>query len=256
MNAIQLRLYAKLFSDAQEFRKSLSNKLRSNTSDPDAVDTFRQTTDDLEEMAKKTLLSVYRREVPEPIQQWQSNSLGVGEHLIARLLGEIGHPRIAEPWHWEGEGIGNRVIVQGEPYERSVSQLWQYCGHGKPSYRHKGMSKDEAMAGGNPHAKAVTWNIVNGIVKASVRKDENDERMSKSVYGQLYLDTKERYADRVHSAPCRGGVSAASPTGRSRCKVDARYADVGDPFSAGHINAIAMRRVGKEVLRDLWIVAA
>lgn len=261
MNTTLLRLTAKMYADAVAFQVSQENKVRSGVVAPEIYEKYLKTTEEIKELAKKSLLEAYRNEVPVAIQEWQASSLGVGSHLIARLLGEIGHPRIAEPYHWEGEGIGERHLVADVPYERTVSQLWQYCGHGKPGRRTMGMDKDEATKFGNPEAKKIVWNIATGIVKASVRRvQDTEDRKALSAYGQLYLDTKAKYALRTHTMPCPGGAMASSPTGRSRCKVEGadgkkKYADIGDPFQPGHIEAIAKRRVGKEILRDLWIAA-
>lgn len=68
--------------------------------------------------------------------------------------------------HWEGEGQ-SRKLVDDPPYERSISQLWAYCGHGDPDrQRYMGMDATEAFALGRPKLKM----LVHLIAECAIRQ--------------------------------------------------------------------------------------
>jgi hypothetical protein len=102
------------------------------------------------------LRRTYRVVCPDGIRAWQKEHIGIGEHMLARLLGIIGHPRHTTVYHWEGSS-GERVLVEDGPMERRVSDLWSYCGHGDAERkRRSGMSATDATALGSPRAKMLT----------------------------------------------------------------------------------------------------
>jgi hypothetical protein len=57
---------------------------------------------------------------------------------------------------------------------------------------------------------------------------------------QLYTQTKKHYAEAVHDRPC------------VRCGPAGKPAQPGSPISDGHRHARAIRKVAKEILKDLW----
>lgn len=248
-----LRLLAEMFFDVQEFRKAAENKARSGTVDELIVTPVMQHYEQSEKLLSKALVKCFRQTVPPGVLTWQAEQLGIGEHLLARLLGAIGNPRVAAPKHWEGRGKTKRVLASDPSYERTVSQLWSYCGVGDPSRTlHKGITADELLARGNPRTKALVWNIAAACVKAGVRKDEDCDdsdgydlkhRTGMSNYGALYLDRRGQTIERVHAAEC------------VRCGPAGNAAQPGTPWSPAHQHADALRIVGKEVLRDLWRAA-
>lgn len=172
-----LRLWSETFFDCQQMRKAHCNRLgvkadRSPTKsganvDLDAMDGILGPLDQAEKYAKRMMLLAYRRVAPPAVIAWQKDARGVGEHLLARLLGATGHPRIATPYHWEGES-GSRVLVADPMFVRSLRQWWQYCGHGAPLRRQKGMSQADAFAMGNPTAKMLAHLIAEACVKQLV----------------------------------------------------------------------------------------
>jgi hypothetical protein len=173
-----------------------------------------------------------------PVREWQQQSRGVGEHLVARLLGHIGHPTYATPSHWEGLGPDRR-LVQDPAFLRSVSQLWAYCGHGEPRHvRRRGMNSKEVQAGGKPIAKSV----VHLIAVSCIKQVANNGRPA-GQYREVYDSARSRYRDRIHQAPC------------VRCGPQGHPAKVGSPWSLQHQHMAALRLVGKEVLRDMWLAA-
>lgn len=188
----------------------------------------------LEDDVARALRRVYRKVVPDVIVQWQQAQLGVGDLQFARLLGHLGHPRIAEPSHWEGTG-SDRILVAEEPFERTVSQLVAYCGRtGDPMRRKRvGMSAEEAFGGGKPVLKMLTFLIAEAMVKAGVRKlgEPNDSvrydieaRKAISPWGQMYLDLRREHFERLDWTP-------------------------------GHQHSAALHRIAKELVKELWRVA-
>src|SRR5205085_7998418 len=110
------------------------------------------------------------------LYKWSKDTPGVGEHLLARLLGAVGHPCVATPHHWEGEG-SERVLVADEPFVRNVAKLWAYCGHGDPTRRRKtGMSAEDAASLGNPKAKMLAHLMAETAMKQTggVPKSSSD----------------------------------------------------------------------------------
>lgn len=162
----ELRILAESFEDAQKARIAIENRLRGavvSDASLDALDALRLA----EKRLGLAMRRSFRKAAPE-LAAWQKETVGVGEHLLARLLGTIGDPYIARPHHWEGEGSA-RVLVADEPFARNVAKLWAYTGHGDPGRRRrKGMSADEAFALGNPRAKMIVHLLAEGAMKLSL----------------------------------------------------------------------------------------
>ena len=241
----ELRHLAEVFFDAQEARKAMESKIRS-AGDPlffsAAIAHYRA----VEEEMSKALKKCMRRPTFAAILKWQKQEAGIGEHLLARLLGATGNPRLKTPKHWEGRGHGDRILVADDPSPRTVGQLWSYCGHGDPTrVLHKGMTAEEVLQVGNKRTKAIVWNIAESCLKAGVRKSEadTDVRIGISHYGDVYLKRRKDTAERVHATDC------------VRCGPAGKPALIGSPWSKAHQHADALRIVGKEVLRDLWLAA-
>jgi hypothetical protein len=156
------------------------------------------------------------------------------------------------------------------------------------------MTQEEAFALGKPSCKMLVHLLAESVVKAQVRNphdpDSETRRESLGYLGGYYLTEKAKYSLRVHPGPCSGGFVPAGP-GKvvfAKCKVrpstvfadthqatDGRqvspskldpnthlvrdgktyYAQAGDPYSPGHVNAIALRHLGKEILKQLWLAA-
>jgi hypothetical protein len=184
-----------------------------------------------EHVTKLELVRVWRK---DPLAPWAHGVRGLGELSIARLIGELGDPSVGSVGHWETRGHqshdahdGNapleRVWVVDAHYDRSVSQLWQYCGVGDPkrSRLAQGATQAEILARGNPRIKKQLYLIATAMLKAGNRA--------------VYDEARERYAERVHSKPC------------PQCR-----AKTGDPWKPGHQHAAALRKVAKEFLKELW----
>jgi hypothetical protein len=272
----ELRMWAEAFADAQAARVAFENKDRSGTVEMEAfgpvVDLYKQAESRLE----KELVACYRVTVPESVRRWQEETAGIGEHTLARLLGVTGDPRMAYPRHWEGTG-SDRHLVDGEPHERLVSQLWQYCGHGAPKNRDVKGDAAALMKNGRPDAKKLVYLLASAQVKSNAKGGTG--------YRHVYDAVKAKYSQKVHSRDCTGGysgslyvkckthvpddllddVSGAHPMDllasdpvddvKAGKKPKLGYALAGDPYQPSHVNAIGLRHTGKEILRDLWLAA-
>jgi hypothetical protein len=228
---LELRLWAAMWDDAQRARIAACNRAERGGVDPDIYAGYVATLRAAEHECLLAMRRCYRRVVPAEIQAWQRASAGLGIDRLAKILGHLGHPVWATPHHWEGSGAA-RLLVSDPPFARSVSQLWQYCGVGAPSRRSKGMSADEVFALGNPALKKLLYLAALECMKCRG-----------GVYRLIYERARLEVADKVHSVEC------------VRCGPSGKPALPGSPWSPGHQMAHALRIVGKEILRDLWIVA-
>lgn len=160
-----LRIFAEMFEDVQKARIACSNRAERGLVDPALYQPQLDALELAENAMGKAMRAEYRRSVPAPIRQWQKNTIGIGEHLLARLLGTIGHPVYATPHHWEGTGT-TRVLIADPPYDRTVAQLWSYCGHGDATRKRKvGMSWEEGAQLGNPRAKMILHLLAESCMK-------------------------------------------------------------------------------------------
>lgn len=248
-----LRGHAELLNDYQQMRIGVSNRVK-RSFDPGLHKAQVEKIKELEEDLAGILVAQYRKTVSPSIRTWQKATPGLGEHLLARLLGHLGDPRVAMPYRWmaappESHVCGptcgeDRHLQPLTPYQRSVSQLWSYCGLGDPARkRRSGMSAEEAAATGSPRLKSLMFLIAESCVKQNGVEDKNGRRRARSPYRGLYEEARTRYADRVHAAPCH------------RCGPSGRPAPAGSPWSGKHQQAAALRIVAKRILRDLWLAA-
>jgi hypothetical protein len=246
MSYAELRLIAENYTASQKTRLANEGRIRSSAVDPDITRPLLELDKATEDLQAKALRKTFRKTVPDEIRNWQKASGGIGEHLLARLLGVIGDPYIAVRRYWRegGEGEHKRVLVQGEPFNRKVYNLYAYCGHGDPARRKfRGMSQQEAMALGSPDAKMLVHLLAESCMK-QVRKDpETGEPMSTSKYRDVYNEARAKYDDKLHDAVC------------VRCGPSGKPAQPGEPWSLKHQHMAALRKVGKAVLKDLWVAA-
>ena len=180
-----------------------------------------------EKSAIKTLESMMLS-LMGPNMQAFLDQVGIGTKTVSRLLGEIGHPVVAFPAHWEDgeEDEDKKVLVPDEPFLRRVSDLWSYCGHGDPSRkRRKGMTQEEALKLGNPTAK-MTINQM--AVRCMMRKG---------------------------SVTSTGKVLAPSPYRAIYDIKRAHYETARPEWPDAHKKGAAIRITAKEILRDLYNAA-
>lgn len=161
---LRLRALADCYDEAQRTRIALANRLRQFP----ALAVLVEEPENAEKGFAKALRAEYRRTVPEPVRDWQKAQHGIGEHLLARLLGHLGHPVVAIPHHWEGSGAA-RTLVVDLPYARTLRQLWAYCGHGDPARRRTANVVD-LFAAGNPKLKMLAHLIAESAIKQPGRR--------------------------------------------------------------------------------------
>lgn len=227
-----LRYRAETFADFQKVRIAIENRGRAFQGSVDHTATTAIMAS-VEAQLQKELVACYKAEVPKAIRDWQKGARGIGEHMLARLLGHLGDPAVASPWEWvekapKGHTCTERCkkregkqwhLVAGEPFSRSLRQLWAYCGHGEAMKRRKGMTQDEALAMGNPKLKMLVHLMAESCVKSG------------GPYREVYDVAKAYY---LAERPEWSTPKAPS----------------------GHAHNAALRKVGKEILRDLWVAAS
>lgn len=241
----QLGVYAECLADTMQHRIAVQNRLRSGTVPEDVVAEILADLDHTEKLLRKGMVAAFRTAAPE-VAAWTRDTVGLGESTMARLLGVIGHPVVARPHHWEGEGA-NRTLVADEPFLRSVSQLWSYCGHGDPARRkRKGMTADDAMALGSPRAKTLVFMLAESCMKA---------KGSQPIHAaQPTGASAENGTDDARS--CTEPGERARRRSPYRDTYDNRRQVTADrDWTDGHRHADALRITGKTILRDLWVVA-
>lgn len=228
-----LRAAAEIYGDFQQFRIAAANRAERGGVPPEEFEGLLEELRDQEASLLRRLRRAYRLAVPVAIREWQASTLGLGEPTFARLLGHLGHPRHAIPWRWEGKGKDGRILVPDPPYERNIGQLWSYCGVGDPTRRRRaGMNAEAALACGSPRLRSLLFVISECCVKVGA-----------GPYRAVYDEARVQYATRTHAAPC------------PPCGPPGRPAPEGSPWSKKHQHVAAMRKVAKEVLRDLWLAA-
>lgn len=169
----------------------------------------------LEEAEKQAIKNLQKAVRETPFSDWIKAQKGVGEKQAARLLAAIGDP------YWND--------LHGRP--RTVSELWAYSGYsvigGAAQRRQKGQKNN--------------WSDT-----ARMRVRLVSESCIKSLdgdYRKVYDAAREQYAEAVHPHDC------------ARCGPAGKPALAGSPLSLGHQHSRALRRVSKEILKDLWLIA-
>ncbi len=183
------------------------------------------------EKAATKRLEKYLQKIAGPALTRFLDIPGVGFKLVARLLGEVGHPVIAFPMHWEDvpDAKGNepkRTLHADEPFERTVSQLWAYCGLGDPKkVRKAGCSQDELLAAGNRTAGSFAYQLADSAKKTVGGLNKLGVFRRRSPYRDVYEEKKAFYIE-----------------GRPE-------------WTAGHCDNATLRYVSKRILRDIWVAS-
>jgi hypothetical protein len=239
-----LRVFAECLADAMDHRIAMDNRLRSGTVPADIVAEIKADLTHTEKQLRRGMVAAFRRAAPD-VADWTRDTVGLGEETMARLIGAIGHPVIARPHHWEGEGT-KRQLVADEPFLRSVSQLWSYCGHGDPTRRkRKGMSADDAMALGSPHAKKLVYLLSVACMKCVGSSEERPPTTTCStepmVESSLVDPLDPTGQTRRDTHPCPAGGSPLDPTGHPRHDTHGTHAG-GSPLENADANGNATPR--------------
>lgn len=154
------------------------------------MDFLTRTHQDLEKIEADLTKELVRAWHDHPLSTWTDTLPGLASgKLIARLVGCIGDPYIATPHHWEGAGA-TKTLIADEPYTRTVSQLWQFCGHGRAEKRRRGMTQDEAFRLGNPRAKKAVY-----LVSYQFMRTPSSEYRSVYLVERAYVKAERDWSD-------------------------------------------------------------
>jgi hypothetical protein len=219
MSYALLTIYADLLDDLERSRIATENRIRSlrevkglaGSPEEERLDSIAMGLAEAERRATNELKKAVKA---HPLGDWIGGQLGVGEKQAGRLLGVLGDPAF-------------RLDPEtGEATERTVSQLWSYCGYGdaKLQVRRRGEK-------GN-------WNAT--LKMRAYLIAESCMKQKASSYRAVYDEARSKYADAVHADECK------------RCGPSGKPAQPGSPLNDGHKHARALRLVAKAFLRDLW----
>ena len=213
-----LRAAAESLTDAIGMRVSMENRvLRGGAAaDSEAAQRLTGIARASENDCRALLFSLYTEAVPGPVREWAAGipGLATGE-VFPRLIGLIGNPLTATPYKWEIPAKGARyLIADGEPYDRSVRQLWAWCGCGDPARRiEAGMSQEQLLACGKRTViRPLLYTFSSYIARSgrTVTKDTSakfglpvSQAVAGSRYFKIFSEAKEQGLTKVHAMICR-----------------------------------------------------
>lgn len=164
----------------------------------------------------QAVLNLERVMRKHPLGPFIKRSKGLGDKQAARLLAAIGDP------YWND--LHNRP--------RTVRELYKFCGMHVVNGAAPSKVRGERV-NWSPKARMRLWNIASKCVVVG----------HGGPYRDIYEQARLQYADAIHTTECK------------QCGPKGDPAQPGSPLSASHQLARAKRRVGKEVLKDLWTEA-
>ena len=221
-----LALAADVVDDLENVRKANENRLRALTTageyghgmtlDHPDVKRLAALVKALADAEHQAVLNLARVMRHHPLGEFVKNSKGIGEKQAARLLASIGDP------YWNE--------LHDRP--RTKRQLQKYCGMDVVNGVAPTKQRGERVTW-SPNARMRLWNIASKCVVVG----------HGGPYRASYEAGRIKYADAVHSAECK------------RCGPKGGPAQPGSPLSAAHQHARAVRKVMKDILRDLWAEA-
>jgi hypothetical protein len=141
----------------------------------------------------RTLAKIYQATAPAALVKFQRETPGIGEVLMAQLIGEIGDLRTyTEAW-WAPDPTGKekRVLETGGEVTVGVREIWAFCGHGDPTCKRvKGGTQDDMLAAGSPAAKTIIHMMADFAVRLNGVPDKNGRPRAKTPYYDLYIKAK------------------------------------------------------------------
>lgn len=261
-NMFLLRRFTEGLLDAKKARVSAANRAESGfLADENEIEDLKKPTIELEKECERALMDAYHRVVPTVVQEWAAGIPGLGSGAtFPSIIGLIGNPRVAAPQKWvKGSEVGSkqaRVLVDdGEPYARTVRQLWQYAGCGDPMIAPKFVSTAGNQALKLRMGKRTTLRPRLYTFTTYLQKQRNLPSVANSKYGKLLIKAKADGLAKVHEIQCQN--KKIPPLGGNGCGTVANpeLGAPGSPWRRGHAQAHAFRVVQKEFLKDLWEIA-
>lgn len=251
------RSIAESLTDAKKARVSAVNRVeRGNTADSIIGKAIVGQAEQQETMFKAMLLDEYSRQVPDHVRAWAASIPGFGDGaLFARVIGVLGHPRLATPYHWDDK---HKNLIPDEPFERTVGQLWQYAGCGDPLSNPRkdilghDVTGPEMLRGGK---RTVLRPLLYTFSSYLQRSASRSEAVAASRYWAVFTEAKAEAATKVHDRQCQNKKRPSmSPNGCGTVQ-HPEWGAPGSTWRPGHQQAHAHRIVAKEFLRDLWEIS-
>ena len=195
----------------------------------------------LEHDAERELERALRR---HPLGPWIAAQKGIGPKQGARMLASLGDPYIRPEMK-----LPDGTVEPSRP--RTVSELWAYCGYHVLKDGHAAKRAKGERANWSSAAKMRTYLVAekcmqSGLDKRTCSKADDDDYATHaagcqcSPYRIAYDLERVKLADAVHADAC------------ARCGPAGKPAQPGSPLSLNHKKARALRKVAKEILKDLW----
>lgn len=161
-----IRFLARTLDDLEHLRVATAGRVRSAGDDqPPALPALAEVLEGQEHKIRLALQKTWKKHYLYP---WSSTLKGVkGGTLLPRLIAELGDPYIATPMAGfrTPEGAWT-VVADGEPYARTLRQLWRYCGLGDVNDKPKrGVTQEEARQGGRAIIRKRVWLIVDQFIR-------------------------------------------------------------------------------------------
>lgn len=266
-----LRAAAESRTDAIAMRIAMENRVQRGgaAADAEAAERLTGIARAAEADCRALLHSLYTEAVPEPVREWAAGIPGLASgEVFPALIGLIGDPTVATPYKWEiPDGGGpRRLVADGEPYDRSVQELWAWCGCGDPARRiETGMSQEQLLACGKRTVIRPLLFAFSSYIARSGRPVTKEgsaklglpvsQAVADSKYFKIFSDAKADGLTKVHTETCKNRKRPPQHSNGCGTVAHPEWGEPGSPWRPGHAEMHAHRVVGKELLRDLWIVS-
>jgi hypothetical protein len=252
------RTVAEGLTDAIKSRCSTENRVKrgGGAADPMQAKTMVELAHENEDRYREMLQGAFEQHVPEEIRAWAAGIPGLASgELFPRILGILGHPRIAIPYRWEG----SLLVPAGEPYERSLRQLWQFAGCGDPRSNPRAdilghsPSREEKLAGGKRTVlRPLLYTFSSFLVRAHTRSDA----VAASLFYKILVEAKEAAQGNVHEFQCTNKKRPPMRSNGCGTVLHPELGEPGSPWRPGHVDMHGHRVMHKEFLRELWRISA
>lgn len=278
----QLRILADTLDDVMRTRIAIENRVRAAAIESFPIEHHLDGISDTEKKLSLALRRQFRIVTPE-IRQWVLDTPGLGEPLMARIIGALGDPVVATPYRWDtappvehecNPGCGkDRHLVAEEPFKRTPRQLLAYCGWGDPTRRRRvGMTAADAAALGNQRLKPLLYVAAECCIRQNggapgdhtdaarrpappARRPEEEPSPDADTGATPSRTDEEAPADLEASG--RPKRRRRSPYRDAYDQARERYADThADDWTLGHQHQAAVRYTAKAIIIDLWRVRA
>lgn len=215
----------------------------------------------LEGAYEKMLMDAYRQAVPTAIQDWAAGIPGLASGtLFPSIIALIGDPRRAVPYHWvPGKEVGSKevrvLVADGEPYDRSLRQFWQWSGLGDPMIAPKFVSTKDDQSLKLKMGKRTTLRPRLYTFTSALQRGSGTPSIANSRYFKILQEAKADGMEKVHDVQCQNKKRPPMSSNGCGTVANPELGEPGSPWRPGHAQAHSYRIAQKEFLRDLWEVA-